>query len=63
VKLENTGLQLYIPTQTYTVAVEGMSMGKGIIPDILVKIKVSDLLKKEDSIKKVLFDLIKKNQR
>ena len=63
VKLENTGLQLYIPTQTYTVAVKGMSMGKGIIPDIPVKINVSDLLKKEDSIKKLLFDLIKKNKR
>ena len=63
VKLENTGLQLYIPTQTYTVAVKGMSMGKAIIPDIPVKIKVSDLLKKEDSIKKLLFDLIKKNKR
>ena len=63
VKLENTGLELYIPTQTYTVAVEGMSMANGIIPDIPVKIKVGDLLEKEDSMKKVVFDLLKKSKR
>jgi len=50
VKLTNTGLELYIATQTYSVSVDGLSDKSGIKPDIHLMQSVKDYLNQRDTV-------------
>ena len=60
--LDNTRLILWTAHRhSYSVAVEGMDKGRGIIPDYNVELTVDDLIKGRDTVKEFTFELIEKS--
>ena len=62
VKLDNTKMLVYLPSETFSAAVEGMDKIKGVEPDYFIKQTYKDFLSGTDTVMDFTLDLIKKNE-
>ena len=62
VKLDNTKMLVYLPSETFSAAVEGMDKIKGVEPDYLIKQTYKDFLSGTDTVMDFTLDLIKMNK-
>jgi hypothetical protein len=59
-ELKNTKLIAHGSTQVYTTAVEGLPIGRGIMPDYPVVPTINDYIENKDIVKQFAVDLINK---
>ncbi|MFH2037673.1 MAG: S41 family peptidase [Candidatus Zixiibacteriota bacterium] len=56
--LSNTGIRINLPRRTFKTAVDGLTKGRGIIPDIKIKPTIADLINGRDPVMENAVELI-----